>query len=41
VLIQFAVPTLNEWGMIVLIVGLAIAGMRHARAATRERRTRR
>ncbi|MFI4924555.1 MAG: IPTL-CTERM sorting domain-containing protein [Vicinamibacteria bacterium] len=34
-------PTLNEWGMIVLVVGLAIAGMRYARAATRHRRTRR
>jgi len=27
--------------MIVLVVGLAIAGMRYARAATRDRRTRR
>jgi hypothetical protein len=32
---------LNEWGMIVLIVGLAIAGALQARTAARARRSRR
>ena len=40
-LIAQAIPTLTEWGMIVLVAGLAIAGAWQARAASRSRGARR
>jgi hypothetical protein len=40
-LIAQAIPTLNEWGIIVLALGVAIAGVRAARLAARSRDARR
>ncbi|HET9340337.1 MAG TPA: IPTL-CTERM sorting domain-containing protein [Casimicrobiaceae bacterium] len=40
-LIAQAIPTLNEWGIIVLALGVAIAGVRAVRLAARSRNARR
>jgi hypothetical protein len=40
-IIAQAIPTLSEWGIIVLVVAMAIAGARRAHAASLSRRARR